>query len=164
MYINLYPIKQLQRTKLSLLGFGIFLSGGGAYALVRELTQREQLQPAWLLGACMVTAIGAVFIALGTNRIHLKDAFFAMNPERISYRLTVYGRERLVHWQAIESINIVPDKIVLRLKTGKKLTLRLGHLQDQQIARHIEASVRLAALQQNISLNGVMAQQQKAIV
>ncbi|MFD2248285.1 hypothetical protein [Pontibacter ruber] len=162
MYINLYPTKELQRTKQSLLGFGIFLAGGGVYALVREVLQREQLQLSWLLSACIIMAVGLVLVSLGAGWIQLKEAFFSMNPERISYRLTLYGQQRMVNWNAVESVRIIPNTVIFEFKSGKRLVLRLGLVQDEKVARHIEASIRLAALQQNISINGVQVHKQKA--
>lgn len=164
MYVNLYPNKELKKTKNGLLWSGAFLLCGGLFLLLGEAVAHTDIRWGWAAASAVVSLLGASGVAVGTGRIHLKDAFFSMTPERISYRLTLYGQERTIYWDAIDCIQASEHTLVLELKDGKHTTLRLGHIQDKRIANHVSVSIQLAAIQQNVEVNQVVRHAQRVSI
>ena len=161
MYVNLYPNKKLKQTKQAMTWGGLLLLGGGLVALANEVAVQEQVRWGWLAAAILVSSMGAFWLALGTGKLHLKDAYFSMTPERISYRLSVYGPERVIYWQSIDSIQTTEHAIVFELKSGEQIVMRLGSIQFSNIAKHVSVSIQLAAMEQNVEVNGVAASSYK---
>lgn len=160
MYINLYPNDQLDKTKQFLLWLGLFLLVGGSYAFLQELTNSKPLWVGRTFGAMLLVGIGSIGIGIGLGKVHLKDAFFSMNADRISFRLTLYGSQQVLPWREIRSIHISDSTIAFELQTTQVIELSMGYIHDLAMARHIAASLRLAALDKNIRVNGVKMQQQ----
>lgn len=161
MYVNLYPNKELKRTKQILLWSGILLLGGGLAALIGEFVTREEFRLAWAVGGLVVSAIGALGFAVGAGYVQLKDAYFSMTPERIAYRLTLYGAEQTIYWDSIDSILATEHTLVFDLKDSRQFVMRLGHIQNPEIARHVSVSVQLAAVQQQVEVNQVPVSAQR---
>jgi hypothetical protein len=159
MYINLYPTKQLQQTKRNFILLGAFLIAGGGYALVRDLVLSEQVRVGWAMASASVFMVGILLVAVGTDNIRLKDAYFSLNPERLSYRLSVLGREQLLYWKSISSLRITEQTVIIELQDTQCVVIRLGAIQDPEIAHHVAASLRLAALEKNVPVNGVQRQE-----
>lgn len=161
MYVNLYPNKALKKTKQILLWTGILLFCGGVSALAGEFIAREEIRWVWAGGALLVGAIGALGFAVGAGYLQLKDAYFSMTPERIAYRLTLYGAEHTIYWDAIDSIQATEHALVFDLKDSKQMVMRLGHIQSPEIANHVSVSVQLAAIQQQVEVNQVPVSAQR---
>lgn len=161
MYVNLYPHKELKRTKQILLWTGILLFCGGLSALIVEFIAREEIRWVWAGGALLVGAVGALGFAVGAGYIQLKDAYFSMTPERIAYRLTLYGPEHTIYWDSIDSIQATEHTLVFDLKDSKQKIMRLGHIQSPDIANHVSVSVQLAAIQQQVEVNQVPVSAQR---
>lgn len=161
MYVNLYPTKELKKTKRVLLWGGIFFLCGGLSVLLSELVAQSQIRWGWTAAAIMLCAAGACCMAVGTGRFHLKDAFFSMTPERISYRLTLYGAEQVIYWESIDSIQASEHTLVFELKDSNQVRMRLGHIQSPQIANHVSVSIQLAAIEQKVEVNQVITHAQR---
>lgn len=159
MYVNLYPTKQLKRTKRSLLWSGLFLLCGGLVALLSEFG--DGLRWGWALAALLICLTGFIWVAVGVGRIHLKDMYFSMTPERISYRLSLYGPERVIFWNSIDSIQTSEHTVVFDLQNGEQVVMRLGNIQCSRTANHVSVSIQLAAIEQNVEVNKVPVQSQK---
>ena len=155
MYVNLYPNKELKRTKQILLWSGILLLCGGLSTLTGEFLAREEFRLAWAVGALVVSAIGLLGFAVGAGYVQLKDAYFSMTPERIAYRLTLYGTEQTIYWDSIDSIQATEHTLVFDLKDSRQFVMRLGHIQSPEVARHVSVSIQLAAVQQQVEVNQV---------
>ncbi|WP_299987206.1 hypothetical protein [uncultured Pontibacter sp.] len=155
MYVNLYPNKELKKTKRVLLWIGILMLCGGLSALFVEFVAREEVRWSWAGGALAVSIIGMLGFAVGASYIRLKDAYFSMTPERIAYRLTLYGAEHTIYWDAIDSIQASEHALVFDLKDSEQLIMRLGHIQSPEIANHVSVSIQLAAIQQHVEVNQV---------
>ncbi|MBC5775479.1 hypothetical protein H8S95_15485 [Pontibacter sp. KCTC 32443] len=164
MFISLYTNSQIKQLKRNILILGVFLTGGAAFALARELFLVATLRFEWLLAAALVLVTGIVGIAVAQGYPLLKEAYFSMNPSRVSYRLTLFGREYVLPWSQVAAIRISENAIVFELRNAQEVTLRLSTIPDEQAARHIRASIGLAALEQNIYVNGVLAHPQTANV
>ncbi|MBX0332747.1 hypothetical protein K3G39_05810 [Pontibacter sp. HSC-14F20] len=155
MYVNLYPNKALKRTRRILLWSGILLLCGGLSALFGEFVARDEIRWGWAGGALIVSAVGMLGFAVGAGYLQLKDAFFSMTPERISYRLTLYGTEQTIYWDTIDSIHASEHALVFELKDSRQMIMRLGHIQSPEIANHVSVSIQLAAIQQHVEVNQV---------
>ncbi|WP_299702953.1 hypothetical protein [uncultured Pontibacter sp.] len=153
MYVNLYPNKDLKKTKRVLLWGGVFFLCGGLYVLLSELIAQEEIRWAWAAAAVLISAAGTSGVAVGTGYFHFKDAFFSMTPERIKYRLTLYGPERTIFWDTIDSIQASEHVLVFELKDSNQVIMRLGHIQDPQLANHVSVSIQLAAIEQKVEVN-----------
>lgn len=154
MYVNLYPNKQLKATKRSTLLLGLFLAGGGTYALYREFFMLDALRLSWLLASIALVLAGALLMAFATDLLRFRDVYFSMTPERIAYRLALLGREQTLYWSKLESLEISTEAVTFRLKSGKKQLLRLGAIQQEDLARHVARSLHLAALEKGLRVNG----------
>jgi hypothetical protein len=161
MYVNLYPNKELKKTKKILLWGGIGLLCGGIGALLSELVAQPLIRWDWAAAAALVSTLGAFAIAIGMDWFLLKDTYFSMTPERIRYRLSFFGPERTLFWDAIDSIQASEHRLVFELKDSNQVVMRLGHIQDARVANHVSVSIQLAAVQQNIEVNQVPVHFQK---
>lgn len=146
MYINLYPGKQLRSTRKSLLVTGLFLFFGGGYALLREFLWIDAFRTGWAVASAMLLGLGLLFVAYGTEVFRFKDAFFSMTPERIVYRLSLLGRERRIAWEEVQELIISESLVRFKLVSGSGVAMRLGAIQQPEIARHVSRSIHLAAL------------------
>lgn len=155
MYVNLYPGKQLQATKRSMLLIGLFLFLGGGYALLREFLWLDTFREGWAVASGALMVLGLIPLAYGTDIFRFKDAFFSMTPDRIVYRLTLLGTETRVEWQQIQELRITEHIITFILKEGAAIKMRLGAIQRPDIARHVSRSIHLAALEQGVMINGI---------
>lgn len=164
MYVNLYPNKELKKTKKILLWTGILLICGGLSALVGEFIAREEIRWSWVAAATLVSMLGGLGLAVGSGYLHLKDAFFSMTPERISYRLTLYGAEHTIYWETIDSIQASENALVFELKDSRQQIMRLGQIQSNKIANHVSVSIQLAAIQQKIEVNQVATRRQRVSI
>lgn len=157
MYINLYPNKHLNATKKSVLAMGLFLAAGGAYALLRELFWQTDFQSGWAVASAVVTLVGFLSIVVAMDKIRLKDAYLSITPERLMYRLSVMGREQLLPWESIRALQVTEHVVVFEQEQGTVTKLRLGLIQQPEIARHVSRSILLAAMEKGIPVNGVSA-------
>lgn len=155
MYVNLYPHKTLKRTKKMLLWGGLALLCGGLAALAREFVGEEEIRLGWALAAVAVSVAGMAGGSAGAGYVPLNDAYFSMTPERISYRLHFFASECTLPWSSIDSIQASENMLVFDLKDSEQQIMRLGHIQDPNIANHVSVSVQLAAMQQLIEVNQV---------
>jgi hypothetical protein len=160
MFIQLFPTKSLQKTKHYSLLLGIFLVLGGSYALVRELilSSQSNILFAYVAGALVLTGLAA--LAFATDKFPLKETYFSMTPERVSFRTSLFGQEYLLYWNTIREIKITEKVVLFELKNGSEIDLALTTLPQPEIAKHISVSIRLAALEQNVRVNGVVADKQ----
>ena len=154
MYINLFPHKHLAQVKRNLLVAGILLILGGAYALFRELYLLDGLRPGWVVASVVVFAVGAFSWLVANNYIPARDAYFSMTPERIKYRLAVFGREYQIAWSQVSAMDISAQSIIFYLTSGKSITMRLGNIQQPEIMLHVSRSLHLAALEKGVTING----------
>ncbi|MBD1396737.1 hypothetical protein H9Q13_06120 [Pontibacter sp. JH31] len=161
MYVNLYPNQALKRTKRVLLWGGAFMLLGGVVALLSEMVWQEQPRWAWVMATCLLIASAAWAMAVGAGKLHLKDAYFSMTPERISYRLNLYSPERVIYWSSIDSIQASIHTLVFELKDSKQVVMRLGNIQCNQTANHVSVSIQLAAVQQQVEVNQVKPKAQQ---
>ena len=157
MFIALYPAKKLKRLKNNLLLTGLFLAAGGTFALIREL-QSGTTAPGMVIAAAIVLVTGLVCVAVSQDVLPLKDAYFLMNPTRVGFRLTLLGNEQILPWADVAALKITENSVVFNLQNSKKVIMHLNAIPDVQVARHIRASIRLAALEQDIEVNGVELQ------
>ncbi|WP_461491920.1 hypothetical protein [Pontibacter sp. HJ8] len=153
----------MKRTKQVLLWSGLFLLIGGLVALLNEFTAQEQPRWGWTLAACLVSLTGGFWVAAGAGKLYLKDVYFSMTPEKISYRLNFFTAERVIYWNSIDSIQASQHTLLFELKDGGQVVMRLGNIQSNRIANHVSVSVQLAAIEQNVEVNGVPAQAQKVV-
>jgi hypothetical protein len=163
MFISLYSEKKLKQLKANILVAGAFLIVGGAFAIFRELQLPDPFSRDWLYAAIALVVTGLVCIAVAKNFILLHETYFSMNPNRLSFRLTFLGREHVLPWRQLAAVSVAENKVVFELHNRKTVTLRLSNIPDEQMARHIRASIGLAALQQNIQVNNVPAQEKGVI-
>ncbi|MFT2009041.1 hypothetical protein ACMA1I_10230 [Pontibacter sp. 13R65] len=155
MYINLYPHKQLDKTKLFFSRSGLFFLTGGAYALTNEIWIREEGRLGWGLAAASVVSAGVAFLCIGLDKIPLKEAFFSMSPDQIRFRVTLYGKEQSLLWQDVASVNISRHQVVFCKKDGQLVTMRTSAIQTPELAHHVQTAIRLAAMEKRITVNEV---------
>ncbi|WP_276499101.1 hypothetical protein [Pontibacter litorisediminis] len=155
MYVNLYPGRQLRSTKKSMLLLGLFLFFGGGYALLREFLWIGQFREGWAVASAVIMLLGILSIAYGSSVLHFKDAFFSMTPDRIAYRLSLFGGQTVVEWPQVEELKISVHAVNFVLRGGAIVKMRLTAIQDPKIARHVSRSIHLAALEKGIAINGV---------
>ncbi|PRY13648.1 hypothetical protein CLV24_10518 [Pontibacter ummariensis] len=156
MYVNLFPRKQLRATKKSVLVLGLFLGVGGAYAVLRELLWQTAFRPYWAMASVLIVLIGLLCLAVATDFIRLKDAYFSMTPERVSYRLAVWGREHFLLWKDVQALQVTKHWVSFILHNGEIKKLRLGLIQNPEIAHHVSRSIHLAALEKGLPVNDVL--------
>lgn len=162
MYINLYPNKHLNATKKSALAMGLFLAAGGSYAMLRELLWLTDFRTGWAVASAVITLAGFISIAVAMDKIRLKDAYLSITPDRIMYRLSVVGREQLLPWENIRALHVTKHVVVFEQQQGITTKLRLGHIQQPEIAQHVSRSILLAAMEKGIPVNGITAVPRKA--
>lgn len=162
MFVQLYPYKSLQKTKNFCFSLGIFLTAGSSFALFRETVLSSQMNVLFAYGASIFLLAGVVAIAFAKDKLPVKETYFSMTPERVSFRVSFIGKEYRLRWNSISEIKITDHSILFDLKNGSEVVLRLGAIQLPETAKHVRASIRLAALDQNIKVNGVLAERQRA--
>lgn len=162
MFIQLYPNKTLQKTKSFSLLLGAFLTLGGSYSLVRELFLSSQTNILFVYCAAVFFVMGLLSIAFAADKLPLKETYFSMTPERISFRSSFIGQEYVLRWNTIREIKITDQVVVFELKDGPEIIFRLGAVQLPETSKHISTSIRLAALDQNVRVNGVKTERQSA--
>lgn len=163
MFISLYSRNQLKTLKRNILMLGLFLAIGGIVALVRELHTEEIYRLEFLFAAVSLIITGGLAIAIGLGFIQLKEMYFSMNPTRLSFRHAFLGREHVLYWSQLSAIRVADSSIEFKLENNRKVTLQLSAIPDKRTARHIKASINLAALEQNVVVNGVLARPKGAI-
>lgn len=163
MFISLYPEKQLNQLKTNILMAGVFLVAGGAFAMYRELQMPDPFSREWLYASILLVISGIICIAVAKNYILLHEAYFSMNPNRLSFRLTFFSREHVLQWSQLTAVRVAENEVVFELHNKKAVALRLSNIPDEQVARHIRSSIGLAALQQNIQVNNVPAREKGVI-
>lgn len=161
MYVSLYSRKQLKKTKHFILVTGAFLAAGGAFALTRELFFQSPFRLNWAVAGALLVVVGLLWSLAGKNTILFKDAYFSLNPERISYRLAVLGKEAVILWKDVTALQIQEQLITFKLSSGRSVKMRLGAIQQPNVARHVSRSIHLAALEKCIMVNGVQPNQAK---
>jgi len=164
MYVTLYSSKKLRQTKKMMLFSGVLLIVGGAYALLREMIWQEHFRAGWAIASVVLLVAGMIWTALATDKILLKDAYFSMTPERIAFRVALFGGERVLPWQQVLKVWITNYFVVFEMENSKPVILRLGSIQQEEVARHVAGSLRLAALEKSIPINGVVSQPQPVMV
>lgn len=155
MYISLYPAKQLERAKEKMLWLGLFMLSGGMAAFLHDIAIREETRWYWVGAALVIGLTGILFVAIGTDRIHLKEAYFSITPSRISYRLHLFSNERMIYWQQIAGIQVSERYVLFDLNSGRQVLLRLKSIQSNNAASHVATCLQMAALEHNVSVNGV---------
>ena len=163
MFILLYPHKQLKQTKQNLLRGGVVFATAAACAIFRELVIFPEPRFGWLLAAIAIVIVSVLASAAGANKIPFREAFFSMTPRRICYRQTLTGRKYTLPWSQVAGVQVTDEKAVFELKDGKEVPFLFNLVADMQVARHIRASIRLAALEQNIRVNGALVHPEGAI-
>ena len=163
MFISLYSRKQLKKLKRNILTLGLFLAVGGIVALVRELRMEELYRIEFLVAAGALIITGGIGIGVGLGFIQLREMYFSMNPTRLSFRHTFLGREHVLYWNQLSAIRLADSSIEFDLVNNRKVTLQLSTIPNERKARHIKASINLAALERNVAVNGVLARQKGAV-
>ncbi|MBJ6119357.1 hypothetical protein JAO76_14200 [Pontibacter sp. BT310] len=163
MFISLYSRKQLKRLKQNILMLGLFLVAGGIFTLVRELRMPEPHRIEFLFAAVSLIITGGIGTGVGLGFIQLKELYFSMNPTRLSFRHTFLGREHVLYWSQLSAIRVADSSIEFKLEDNRKVTLQLSTIPDERTARHIKASINLAALERNVLVNGVLARPKGAV-
>lgn len=162
MFIQLYSNKSLQKTKNYSMLLGLFLVLGGGFSLVRELILSSQPNPLFTYAAGALMLGGLVALAFATDRLPLKETYFSMTPERVGFRTSFFGREYILRWNTIREIKITESAVLFELKNGSEVDLALATIPLPETAKHISISIRLAALEQNVRVNGVIADKHHA--
>ncbi len=157
MYINLYPSKHLQATKKTMRLTGAFLTAGGSYALLREFFWQPDFRACWAVASGVLVLLGLFLLAVATDRIMLRDAYLSITPERIMYRLSLTGHEKLLLWDGIKGMQVTEHYVLFEQEQKAPVKLRLGLIQQPEIAQHVSRSLLLAALEKGIPVNGVEA-------
>lgn len=140
-----------------MLVLGLILIAGGASALLRETLWQVGLRVEWVVASAVLLLVGLLSLAVATDKIHLPDAYFSMTPERIRYRLSLLGRERQLHWTDISTLQVSERLVVFQQRSGEEIKMRLGLIQQPEIALHVARSIMLAALERGIPVNAAKA-------
>ncbi|PKV63405.1 hypothetical protein [Pontibacter ramchanderi] len=154
MYINLYTARQLRRIKDRLLWLGLFMASGGGSALIYNLILAEKTRWAWGAAAALVVLVGLYLVALGADKIRLKEAFVAILPDKISYRLAFYSKKYNLDWNGISGVHLSDHCVLFNLCNGHQRTLRLSSIESHNTASRVAVSLQVAALEHNIAVNG----------
>jgi len=140
-----------------LFGLALFLGLGGGYAVLRELFfSAAVFRPGWAVVGSAVFLSAFLCLALGVELVRGREIFFSMTPDRISYRLALLNGAYEIAWHEVLAVEITAYRVRFILHAGRKVTLRLGHIQDAQVALHVARSIQLAALEKKIVVNGVV--------
>jgi hypothetical protein len=162
MFIQLEPYKDVKKTKHFSFMLGMFLMLGGGFSICRELILKDQANILFVYAAIIHLLAGVIITAYAKDRLPFKESYFSMNKERISFRLMFYGKEHILQWNSIKEIKITNNIVLFELKSGSNIILRLSAIQQPETARHIKSSIRLAALDQHVVVNGVISLEQRA--
>ena len=131
----------------------LFLLGGGGFAIVREMMWLNAMRPGWLVAATVLVLAGAAGLAICASLIPLRETYFSMNSSRLGYRLTFFGRKQELFWTQIRAVMVNDGKVIFELRNEKELVMSLHHIPDPKIARHIQASISLAAMESSAPAN-----------
>ena len=155
MYISLYTARQLRRIKDRLLWLGLFMACGGGGALIYNLLLRQDARWLWGVAAGIIALVGLYLVALGTDKVSLKNVFVAISPNKISYRLNFYSKEHSLDWRSIAAMQFSDQCIIFDLQGGNQRSLHLADIESHNLASQVAVNLQLAALQHNITVNGV---------
>ncbi|MBD1396738.1 hypothetical protein H9Q13_06125 [Pontibacter sp. JH31] len=155
MYISLYSAKQIKEIKESMLWLGLFMLSGGLAALLHDIAIRDETRWYWAGAAFIVLLTGVLLVALGTNRLHLKEAYFSITPASISYRLHHFSQHQMICWRQIAGIQVSERYVLFDLHGGRQVLLRLKAIHSNNVASQVAAGVQVAALEHRVTLNGV---------
>ena len=155
MYISLYTAKQLRKIKDRLLWLGLFMACGGGAALLYNLILLEEVRWLWGAAAALIFLVGLYLLALGTDKIQLKNAFVAISPDKISYRLNFYSRECNLDWNGIAAVQFSDHCVLFDLQGGHQQSLLLSDIESHNMASQVALHLQLAALEHNVTVNGV---------
>ncbi|MBX0332748.1 hypothetical protein K3G39_05815 [Pontibacter sp. HSC-14F20] len=155
MHISLYTARQLRRIKDRLLWLGLFMASGGGSALLYNLILGEEVRWVWGMAAAIIMLAGLYLLALGTGKILLKNAFVAISADKISYRLNFYSKEYSLAWSGIAAVQLSDHCVLFDLNGGQQQVLLLSRIESQNTASQVALSLQLAALERNVTVNGV---------
>ncbi|WP_299702951.1 hypothetical protein [uncultured Pontibacter sp.] len=155
MYVSLYTAKQLRKIKDRMLWLGLFMSTGGAASVLHNILLAEQTRWYWALAALLIMAVGVILIAVGTDRVQLRTAYFSISPSLISYRLNFYSPEHLIDWRHVSAVYLCDNCVLFDLHGGKQKSVNFLTFQSSNLACHVGLSIQAAALARAIAVNGV---------
>lgn len=155
MYISLYTARQLRKIKDRLLWLGLFMGSGGGSALIYNLILLESPRWFWGIAAVVIVLIGLYLLALSTDKIPLRSAYVAITPSKISYRLSFYTAEYALNWRQVAALQLSDHCVLFDLYGGQQKTLMLSDIQSDNMASQVALSLQLAALERNVTVNGV---------
>ena len=130
---------------------------------MREL-QQDQARLNWAIAAGVICFTGLLLLAVATDRIQLKDAFFSMDPEKICYRTGLLGKVSMLYWANVVNVRVKESVVWFELQNGHRKMLSLSAIPDPNVAHHVATSLRLAAMEKNIAVNGVQMHPDSQVV
>ncbi len=130
--------------------------------MLRELLWEEQFRLGWAVACGVILLAGAVLLAMATGIIHLKETYFSLTPEHVAFRVAIFGKEQLLPWQEVEKLWITEYFVVFERENRKPVIIRLGSIQQQEVAQQVIDSLRAVAHRKGIPINGVNPQYQQA--
>jgi hypothetical protein len=155
MYITLYTARQLRQIKDRVLWLGLFMAAGGAAAFIHHVLLAGDNLWLWAVAALLVLLFGVAMIAVGTNKLFIRDAYVSITPVKVSYRLNFYSSERAIEWKQVSGIQISDNTILIDMHSRRQKEFNLSSIQSNNMASHVAVSLRMAALERNVSINGV---------
>ncbi|SIR32679.1 hypothetical protein [Pontibacter lucknowensis] len=155
MYISLYTARQLRKIKDRLLWLGLFMASGGGSASLYNLILIDEIRWLWGIAAIIIVLAGLYLVALGADKVPLKNAFVAISPVTISYRLNFYNKENRLNWNTIAAVQLSDHCVLFDLYGGQQKSLLLSDIESQNVASQVALSLQLAALERNVAVNGV---------
>jgi hypothetical protein len=157
MYISLYTARQLKRLKDRLLWYGLFSASGGGAALLYNTVLHDSMRWGWALAAFLLLCVGLYLVVMALGKLHIKDAYVAISPISISYRLHFFASESVIDWQQVADIQLGQQCVLFNLYGGGQKTLNLSAISSPNVASQVVMSVHDAALKHNLSLNSFPA-------
>ncbi len=155
MYVSIYTERELRRIKDRMLWLGLFMMSGGAAALLYNLLQFEAARFLWATAALCVLMGGLVCIALSTGLIPLSKAYFSVQHDSVSFRLTFYSAKQSIQWSSVSDLQISDRYVLFNLHGGRQKMVRLSVIPSQNTASYVATSLQATALERNITVNGV---------
>lgn len=155
MYISLYTAKQLRNMKDRMLWLGLFMSSGGAASVLYNMLLAEQARWHWALAALVVLVAGLLLMIVGAGIVQFNTAYFSISPSQISYRLHFYSPKQTIEWRQVSGVQLCDTCVLFDLQGGRQKALRFMTFQSSNIAGQVSASIQVAALERNITVNGV---------
>lgn len=131
------------------------MASGGGSALLFNLVLLEEARWLWGMAATGIILAGLYLIALGTGKILLKSAFVAISPDKISYRLNFYSKEHCLSWSGVAAVQFSDNCVLFDLQSGHQKSLLLSGIESHNMASQVVLGLQLAALDRNITVNGV---------